>query len=498
MKHWLKNCRECISSNQNLSFSRDVLKLVGGTAVAQAVSILASPLITRIYGPEAFGTAALFLSIVGIIGVVACLRYELAIMITKKEEEAANLLGLSILISVAMGILTLIVFWQVKEQLLLKLNAPQLGPYIWLIPPAVFLSGAFISLSYWNSRKKHFWRLSLARINASLSTNGTQVGAGLAGYATEGCLIIGGIIGSLISTFVLGWQILRDDHKVLFEKVNLNGMRKGLSRYKRFLIFDTWSALLNSLSSQLPILILSGYFTSAIIGYYALAYRVLALPISVIGSSVGEVFFQRASKARYEGSLGTLVEKVTEVLLLISIYPLFLIFLFGEEIFSIIFGMNWGEAGIYAGILAPWILIVFTTSPISTLFSILEQQSNSLLVNIILTIFRAGSLLLGGVLDNVYIGLALFSLVGCCANIIVLFWLMNKSGASIKNLVLSTVHSLRYCFPIFIISIFIKVLLFSPLYLLAYCIITAPIYYLIISKKVANAALPGEMKNIIK
>lgn len=491
MRRWLRDFLERISSIKDPSFSRDVFKLVSGTAVAQAIGILASPIITRMYDPDAFGTAALFLSIVGIIAVVACLRYEMAIMIPKKEEDAANILGLSISISFAMGILTALFFWVGKGQLLLLLNAPQLEPYIWLMPPAVFLSGAFISLNYWNSRTKHFGRLSLARINATFSTTGTQVGAGLAGYATEGSLIVGGIFGSLLSTLVLGVQIWRDNHRFFLENITPIGMRNGLLRYKRFLIFDTWSALLNSLSSQLPILILSGFFTSSIIGYYALAYRVLALPMSLIGSSVGEVFFQRAAKAKHEGNLGALVEKVTGVLILVGIFPLFLLFLFGEEIFSVIFGSNWGEAGLYAGILAPWILIVFTTSPISTLFSILEQQSNSLLANIILIVFRAGSLLLGGILGNVLVGLALFSLFGCCANIIVLFWLMNKSGASTKHLVLNTMHSLRYSIPIFILSILIKLFIIEPIYLVVYCTVTIPIYYLIISKDVFNAAFSG-------
>ena len=78
------------------SFASDVLKLAGGTAIAQILSILASPIITRMYGPEAFGLSALFASITGIVAVVACLRYELAIMLPEKDEDAANLLALGL------------------------------------------------------------------------------------------------------------------------------------------------------------------------------------------------------------------------------------------------------------------------------------------------------------------------------------------------------------------------------------------------------------------
>ena len=76
------------------SFAANVLKLVTGTTFAQVIIVLASPLLTRLYGPEAFGFLALFTSITSIIGVIACMRYEMAIMLPKTDEEAANLLGL--------------------------------------------------------------------------------------------------------------------------------------------------------------------------------------------------------------------------------------------------------------------------------------------------------------------------------------------------------------------------------------------------------------------
>lgn len=81
-----------ISSKFAPSFASDVLKLVGGTAIAQDLSVLSSPLLTRLYGPEAFGIIAIFTAITGIISVMACLRYEQAIMLPKRDEEAANFL----------------------------------------------------------------------------------------------------------------------------------------------------------------------------------------------------------------------------------------------------------------------------------------------------------------------------------------------------------------------------------------------------------------------
>jgi lipopolysaccharide exporter len=55
------------------AFTTDVLKLVTGTTFAQIIAVLASPLLTRLYGPEAFGFLVLFTSIASIIGVIACM-----------------------------------------------------------------------------------------------------------------------------------------------------------------------------------------------------------------------------------------------------------------------------------------------------------------------------------------------------------------------------------------------------------------------------------------
>jgi lipopolysaccharide exporter len=138
------------------SFATDVLKLVTGTTFAQVVTILASPLLTRLYGPEAFGFLALFTSITSIIGVVACMRYELAIMLPKTDEEAANLLGLCLLCVAVVSGLTVPALYFGGDALLSLLRAPGLAPYLILVPVFVFISGVFLALSNRNSCAKRF------------------------------------------------------------------------------------------------------------------------------------------------------------------------------------------------------------------------------------------------------------------------------------------------------------------------------------------------------
>ncbi|MGI6455386.1 MAG: lipopolysaccharide biosynthesis protein [bacterium] len=144
------------------SFAGDVLKLVSGTTFAQGLLVLASPLLARLYAPEDFGVLALYISITSIVGVIACLRYELAIMLPESDGEAANLLGVSLLFTAVITGLSTLVIWLWGESLLLWLNAPGMTPYLWLIPLTILLDGVFHALNYWNSRTKHFGRLSIA------------------------------------------------------------------------------------------------------------------------------------------------------------------------------------------------------------------------------------------------------------------------------------------------------------------------------------------------
>ena len=84
-------------------FSKNVLTLMTGTTIAQAIPIAISPILTRIYTPEDFGVLALFVAITSIFGSIANGRYELAIMLPKKDENAINIFALGLIITFSMS-----------------------------------------------------------------------------------------------------------------------------------------------------------------------------------------------------------------------------------------------------------------------------------------------------------------------------------------------------------------------------------------------------------
>ena len=212
-------------------------------------------------------------------------------------------------------------------------------------------------------------------------------------------------MGSFASTVILGGQIWRDDRTLFMKNLSWQQMVDNIERYKRFPIFDSWAALINTISWQLPIFLLSSFFSSTVVGYYSLGLMVLQMPMSLIGSSMGQVFFQRAAKAKNEGKkcLTPIVESTFLNLCILGLFPALLLLVIGDDVFIVVFGSNWTQAGVYVQILALWIFFWFIYSPISTLFSILEIQKIYLIFNIILIITRAGALTIGGFYGSKYL-----------------------------------------------------------------------------------------------
>jgi lipopolysaccharide exporter len=421
------------------AFAKDVALIVGGTTIAQVIGILTSPIITRLFGAEAFGLSALFASLVNTIVVISCLRYEFTIMLPKKDEEAINLLAVSLIINTTISFILIPTMWFLGQDIADILNAPNLAQYLWLVPLMVFLTGSFQAINYWNSRKRQFRRLSTAQVSKAASNAGSQILFGYAGLATGGSLIGASIIGQSFATFTLGIRVWWEDRKLMKGAVNRKVMKGLMREYRDFPIFDLWSGLINALSLQLPIIILSIYFTTAVVGHYSIGLLVLQLPISFIGQAIAKVFYQRAAAAYHVSlaALASITEQVIKRLFLIGVFPILVLTLIGQDLFIVVFGPEWGEAGLFSQILSIWILVIFISTPLSSILNVTKRMRLMLVFNIVLILVRSASLIWGGVLGDVYLALALFSLTGAIAWLVLFYWIMHKVGVSVLHMLRS-------------------------------------------------------------
>jgi len=409
-------------------FGGDVLKLASGTTVAQIITLGTAPILTRMFSPAAFGDLAIFTALSGVLIAVVCLRYEDAVILPKTEDEAAGLVSVAVMAAVAMSGFYATVCLLFAQPIQDALHWSSVRGWPWLVALSTFLGGITSTLVAWHSRKRRFGRVSWARVIGSAASSSYQLGAGALGQTTAAGLVNGAVSGYAVTAVVLGAQLGGDDRHQLLAGRRLRAMLGSAKRYRKFPLFSVWSSLLNSLSWQLPALLLGFYFGSAIVGFYALGFRILQLPMSLVGTAIGQVFFPRAARAKHEGQLAEVVRGVYAALLDFGLLPMAVIGVAAPDIFSAILGQQWNEAGVYAQILAPWTLVWFVSSPLLSLYNVLELQGLGLWMNALIFGSRLASLVIGGLAASARLAIALFSGSGVLVYGFVALVVMSRSG----------------------------------------------------------------------
>ncbi|MDD3906757.1 MAG: oligosaccharide flippase family protein [Bacteroidales bacterium] len=422
------------ANSDKKAFGKDVGKLVSGTVVAQVVGICLIPIITRIFSPDIYGLAAIFISIVSILTVVSCLRYELAILLPKDDKDAGSVFCACLAVLFCFSIVLIPVFFFFGDSILSLFKGSDLSPYVMLIPLLVFIDGLYLALRYWNTRKKRFGTQAATQVVQSLSGNGLKLGFGLGGMVSAGSLIVAQIIGQTLGTLVLFFQMIRYDSAKIRAGCSFAAIKTQMVRYKKFPLIDSGSNLMNVVSWQLPVLMLSGFFSTGVAGLYSLGFQMIQLPMSFIGGSIRQVFLQRSSVAKHEGKLPALVEDACSVLIMLSVMPFLLLTIVGGDLFALVFGSEWYEAGVFAQILGMWAMIWFVASIMSELIYVLEFQEFGLLYNILNLSTRFLSLLIGGLFGSVYLALFLFMVSGICVYGYMGYTVVSRSKASLGRI----------------------------------------------------------------
>ena len=353
-------------------FSRNVLTLMTGTTIAQAIPIAISPILTRIYTPEDFGMFALYMGIVSFVAIIVTARYELAIVLPKTDENAINILALSLLIMLAIVSITFLSILLFKDNILELLNAKSIGNFIYLIPFSILLSGLYQSFNYWANRKEYFRTMSSSQVLQSVSIGVSQPSLGYLNIF--GGLILGNFIGRVVSVFVLINKFLKHDKSQIIN-INKIVMVEQMKKYKDFPFINSFHAFSDVIRVSGSVMLISSFWGTTILGFYALSLRALQVPVGIIGSALGQVLYQKFSLIYNNGeNLLPYVKSIIFKLLAIAL-PLFLVLFFiAPSLFSFVFGEEWRVAGEYTQILIPYLFMNFLISPISQIPIILGKQ----------------------------------------------------------------------------------------------------------------------------
>ena len=391
-------------------YVRNVLTLVSGTSIAQAIPVAVTPILTRIYSPAEFGLFAVYMALISIGAMIATGRLEMAVLIARKDSEALQLAVISFVISGIISLLALVAIAVWGQQIAALSGQPGLEKWLYIVPFSIFLFSVYKVLLHWLNRKKQYGLMSQNRVIQSGSISALQVAVGLAPKITTG-LAIADCLGRAVALLLILRRITATVKLPEFNRVRQYAL---IRRYRKFPFLGSPASLLNVLSLQMPYVIIPAIFTSAIAGMYFLVFRVLMLPIALIGESMMEVFRSRAMEDLKEyGTCRPLFIKTLLSLTVIGLPPALLLILFGQEIFAFVFGEDWREAGLYATILAPMALFRLACAPLGGVLFIREKLKLILLLQSFFFVMVALSLVLGWMQKDPVLLVSFLSISGC-------------------------------------------------------------------------------------
>jgi O-antigen/teichoic acid export membrane protein len=368
------------------NFARNVATVVSASAVAQGLLLLASPLITRLYTPEDFGVFTVFASLLSILTVPACGRFEQAIALPDDDREAVNILTMALGVLLVTCLLLSTGLWFFGAEIARITRIERLQHYLWLLPPSLIGTGILQAMTSWTIRTKSFGILGWTQLGQSLVQISAQVLFGFL-FAGPAGLVVGAFIGRVGGAISLGWKATSLCHRPGFFS-----LWRLAKRYRRFPILSAPAALLSTLAQQMIPLIVITLFGPVVGGLFALIQRLLSAPTYLICTAVSQVYLAESARIGVNRTKQkALFWSVSRKLLLLGSPLLVLSLLDSSQLVSIIFGDKWTDAASYVrpvSLLCYAMLVVNATGPI---LDVVERQDLHLLRELLRILITFGA-----------------------------------------------------------------------------------------------------------
>src|SRR5690242_12628406 len=144
-------------------FATNVVVLSGGASLGHLFTLAAAPILTRLYLPNDIGNLGLFNAFLAVAAVAASLQYDVAIVSTPSQKEAAQLAIVSAVLTLPMSVASGFLLYIMIHFSLVGFGV--LPTYAaGLMVPSILFAGLFSILRYWSLRDEKFNEVSRALI----------------------------------------------------------------------------------------------------------------------------------------------------------------------------------------------------------------------------------------------------------------------------------------------------------------------------------------------
>lgn len=409
------------------SFVKNISLILSGSVIAQLVTILSTPILTRLYGTESYGVFGIFMTLTSIFATFSSGRYNLAVMLPKKDEDSLNIIVLCSLFSLIVGILLAIFVILFFHSITGYYYNQALSIHILWLPIIVVVNDWFQVISNWVGRKKRYLLISIAMIAGAIFGNAWRIGAGYYNPSAQG-LIFGSILIFFVQFIILLIGELSKLKALFIYSYDFSTIKRLAVKYRQLPIYRAPKDLLNSLSQNAPTIMLSLYFSDNKVGLFYLVDRILKAPSVLLGNAVRRVYYQKATEIHNSGkSLYPSAFRLTAGLALIGFIPFFITIIYGPYLFGYIFGHSWAGAGVYARWISIFMFFAFINVPSIVVIPILGLEKIFFYFEIVSILLRIISLFYGGIiLESDVSAIMLYGIVGALIEIFVIVYIIAK------------------------------------------------------------------------
>ena len=401
---------------------RNTTKLLSANVLAQVVGLLIYPLLTRLYSQDDFGLLSLFVSMGGVLAIIATAEYQYSIVLPGDDKTAVGSwhAGAIILCCVTLLISFSIPF---APQIAALFKAPSLVQWYWMLPLYVFLMGLWALLNYWYSRHKQFGKIGTYQVTQSLVGAGAKSGFGAAGF-TSGGLIVSSILAPLTA---IGLNILTSLRSLrplrTFDK---NATITAARTYRNFPCFSLPRALVNNVSGNLGVWLLTPAFGLTSVGFFGMAITLAFRPLNVICNSIYQVLFQRTSeRVQQHRSIRHIFRQLLPKTALIVGLAFLALYFVLPSLCGWLLSDGWEETGELIRLFLPWLFFSMLVAPICFLADVFGKQKIGLFFEILLVTARAAGLLFGIWKQDFHLAVLAYSLSSALVICAQLVWYLS-------------------------------------------------------------------------
>ena len=418
--------KEKIQTLMKSQMLRNVTKISSGTILGQALSIVTLPIFTRLYGATVIGYWTLFTSVAVIVNAFSDLGLSNAIMMDDEGEQSEKLFSVITTISFIISLIVGVGYFVIKS---VTPDPSGLHPLFYSIVLFVLIfTQQQVNVCYnWLNKKKQYNILMKNPIINNVSVAVIAIPLGLMGFTKYG-YYIGLVLGQVFTLFHMRRYLPRIFFDFKFRD-HFDVIRSHLTYVK----FQMPTYLVAQVKNQAPVFFIRSFFGVEILGYYSVCMRVLNIPVNLLASSIGKVYYQTAAEMKKKGQeVGDFTFRNIKRAMYVAIAPMVVIMSFGDIVCTLFLGNDYVITGNLSRIIVFMTFFQFLMMATQGITIVLEKQQYALISGIVQIIGYVVGLSIGKyVFSSLYIAVALMTVVFCVIQIIYFSKLFKIAGVSV-------------------------------------------------------------------